>query len=58
MESISGVIKTMQHWNMYQGSSLSIAVGAISAKKSFCMPCLWEGWQLVWMAGAVDQQLY
>ena len=47
MESISGIINTMQHWNMYQGSLLSICVGEMSSKKSVCMTCLWVGWHLI-----------
>ena len=40
MDSISGVMNTMGRWKMYRGSSLSIAVGEISSKKSVCMTCL------------------
>ena len=34
MESLSGVIKIMQHWNMYLGSLLSVAVGEVRSKRS------------------------
>ena len=56
MDSIAGVINTMLHWNMYQGSLLSICVGEMSPKKSVCMTCLWVGLHLIWMAGVVDWQ--
>ena len=54
IESISGVMKTMQRWKMYCGSSLSIAVGEIISRKRVCMACLWLGWHLIWIAGAID----
>ena len=37
LESMSRVMKTMQHWNTYQGSSLSIALGEISSREWVCM---------------------
>ena len=40
MVSISGVMNTMQHWKMYQGSSFSIAVREMSSRKSVCMACV------------------
>ena len=40
MDNISGVMNTMRRWKMYWGSSLSIAVGEMSSKKSVCMACL------------------
>ena len=33
MESISEVIKIMQHWNMYLGPLLSVAVGEVRSKR-------------------------
>ena len=47
MDNISGVMNTMRRWKMYRGSSLLIAVGEMSSKKSVCMACLCVGWHLI-----------